>query len=296
MIGADDRFDILDITFTEWTEFIPRLRLKENAIDSPEIKTSPNPSKSASKRAQQQQQQQQRQQALAGKYPQTAPIPETVVNEFGITKCVQQYLEFVDTMAQLTDVFKFAQARGGSLPAKTALQSCVSEAQPQQQNQLAFQQNQQAHMNPGAGMPPQMAGGAPPNFLSPAQVNQQNLPGAHMASPAAMSNHNTPAMPHMSLQNPGQPMPGQMGAPGMAHQPSHPGANASAVGTPSAAMTSANASPNVGAGAKRRRPSAVDDGDINGASVNGVGNSSGGGNSTKVKGTPKLSKKARPNG
>ena len=211
-VSADDQFDNLEIIFTEWTEFIPRLHLKETAIEPPELKTSPNLSKNAGKRAQQQ-----RQQALAGKNSQTAPIPETVVNEFGVTKGVQQYCEFVDTMSQLTEVFKVAHARGGAFPAKHALQICSNEPQPQQMNQFAFQQNQQAQFNPGMAMHPQMqaqlqgqqmgGAGPPHNFLSPAQASNANLPGTQTASPATLSNHNTPAMPNMNLQNPGQGMP-----------------------------------------------------------------------------------------
>ena len=96
-------------------------------------------------------------------------------------------------------------------------------------------------------------------------------------------------------------MPGSMAAPSgipMVQQASHQGTNPSAGGTPSAAMGSANASPNVGATNKRRRASGINDDDLNGPTVNGMG-APGPANqgSMKVKQSPKVGgKKGRPNG
>ena len=261
-------------------------------------------SKNQGKRAQQQQ----KQQAAASKNQQpTAPIPKSVVNEFGTPDAVQYYLELVDTMAQLSDVFRVAHTRGGLMPAKEALQMCCNNPQPP--NQQYFQPNVHQQFNPNvppqmqAQQPGQISGAGPPNnFLSPAQPNHPNLPGTQTASPATLSNHNTPAMQNMHLQHQaGPPLPGSMAAPTgipMAHQASHQGTNQSGAGTPSAAMGSANASPNVGANNKRRRPSGIDDGDMNGPTVNGIGAAGpappGG---MKVKQSPKVGgKKGRPNG
>ena len=150
--------------------------------------------------------------------------------------------------------------------------------QPQQafnpalaQQQQHAQQQQQQHLQQGQ-MPPQFQ--PPTNFLSPAQAAHPNLPINNMnASPALMSNHNTPAMQNLALQQ-SNPMgaPAPPGSVAMAHQASYQGTNPSAAGTP--ATGSANASPNVNITGKRRRPSGVnlpgEDG-MDGAQTNGIG-------------------------
>jgi len=131
---------------------------------------------------------------------------------------------------------------------------------PHQQNLNAFQQN---------------------NFLSPAHAHL-SLPNNNTnpsASPATLSNHPTPSMQNLALQNSMQ----QGGAP-MAAQVSHQGTNLSAGETPGG---SANASPSVTG--KRRRPSGVGLGVGGGGEevveVNGIG----GGN--KVKQSPRPGQK-----
>ena len=263
-------------------------------------------SKGQSKRAQQQRQKQ----AAAEKdqSPQ-APVPKSIVNEWGTTRAVTQFLELADTIATMSELFKVSHSRGGNISASDALQLYCQT--PQYNNQQQPQPPQQQQFNPN--IPPHLQqqpqgisfGGAPPNnFLSPAHPNHMNLPGGvtAIASPAALSNHNTPAMQQLALQQQqGQPPPGSMAAPSsvaMVHQVSHQGTNPSAAGTPSAAAGSANASPNVGVTGKRRRASGVavgDDGEINGTTVNGVGPN--GPNNLKVKQSPRVGgKKGRPNG
>ena len=260
-------------------------------------------SKTQSKRAQQQQ----KQQAAANKnQPPQAPIPASMVTAYGTTHAVQEFLEIVATFSLMTDVFKVAHARGGNISAMEALQLyCTSPQYSQQPSQPPQQQQFNPNLPPQiSGQQPPQFGGAPPNnFLSPANPNHLNLPGTSTASPATLSNHNTPAMQNLNLQHQqGQPPPGSMAAPSsvaMSHQASHQGTNPSAAGTPSAAAGSANASPNVGVTGKRRRPSGIDEGDINGSTVNGVGPAGGGTNQggLKVKQSPRPGgKKARANG
>ena len=133
---------------------------------------------------------------------------------------------------------------------------------PQAQNFAAFQQSQMIQNN---------------QFLSPAQgahlslPNQTSNPNSNSStSPATLthSNHPTPSMQTMALQN-------SMGVP-MAAQGSHQGTSAGA--------TPVGGSPNVGG--KRRRASAVGlgmtDADGSGVEVNGIGGPA------KVKQSPRV--------
>ena len=300
--NREDLFELLEIVITEHTEYVPRQSLENTRIESPELKQSPTMSKPQSKRAQQQQ----KQQAAASKnhVPQ-APIPKSAVNENGTTDAVWQFIEIVAALATMTDVFKLSHARGGNVSAIECLHIyCTSSLYNQQTHppqQQAFTPNL-PHQIPGQ-QPPHFVGAPPNNFLSPANPHHLNLPATSTASPATLSNHNTPAMQNMNLQHQqGQPPPGSMAAPSsvaMSHQASHQGTNPSAAGTPSAAAGSANVSPNVGVASKRRRPSGIDDGEVNGSTINGVGPSGGAPNPSnlKVKQSPRPGgKKARANG
>ena len=145
----------------------------------------------------------------------------------------------------------------------------------QQQQQQLQQQSQHPQFNPQIhhqgqqqhNLNPQFQ--PPTHFLSPAQAAHLNLPGQNntnaTASPATLSNHPTPSMQNLALQN-------SMGGPtsvGMAHQASHQGTNPSNAGTP--AGGSATASPNVTG--KRRRPSGAQGKEMGEdvMEVNGVG-------------------------
>ena len=294
--------EILEIVITEHTEYIPRRSLENTRVESPELKQSPTMNKTQSKRAQQQQ----KQQAAASKnQPPQAPIPRSAVNDNGTTDPVWQFLEIVDALSTMTDVFKVSHARGGNLSAMDSLHIYCNSPQYNQQSQPSQQQAFTPNLPPQipGQQPPQFGNAPPSNFLSPANLNHLNLPGTSTASPATLSNHNTPAMPNMNLQHQqGQPPPGSMAAPSsvaMSHQASHQGTNPSAAGTPSAAAGSANASPSVGVTGKRRRPSGIDDGETNGPTVNGVGPGGGATNqgNLKVKQSSKSGgKKARANG
>lgn len=136
-------------------------------------------------------------------------------------------------------------------------QLLLQQQQQQQQQHQLQQQNQHAQFNPQSHHPGQQQHNLnpqfqpPTHFLSPAQAAHLSLPGQNntnpTASPATLSNHPTPSMQNIALQN-------SMGGPtsvGMAHQASHQGTNPSNAGTP--AGGSATASPNVTG--KRRRPS-----------------------------------------
>lgn len=305
--NSDDQLELLDMAFPDWQEYITLDHLKESVVkeDIPDIKQSPSNTKAQGKRAQQQAKQQAKQAAEAEQAAQRnqaplTPVPRSLVGYTGLPNSVQHYLEFNDTMSQLDYVFGVAHSRGGMIPAREALQVCVTN--PHLPHQMLPQGQQQVNQNMMNQMQMQNAapfvGNQQGHFLSPAQVHQPNPPGTQTASPATLSNHNTPAMQNIHLQHQaGQIPPGVMAAPSMVHQASHQGTNPSAAGTPSAAAGSANASPNVGqATGKRRRASAIDDGDVNGSIVNGVG-PGGGANqgAMKVKQSPKVGKKSRPN-
>ena len=311
--NSDDQLEVLDLAYLEWQDFVTLDQLRENALkeDMTDVKQSPSLTKSQGKRAQQQAKQQAKQQAEQAEHQAihrnqapVAPVPRSVVGYTGMPDGVQEYLELNDTMSQLDYVFGVAHARGDNFPAVEALRVCVNDSHPPNQQMLP-QGQQQVSQNMMNQMQMQNAaafsGNQQGHFLSPAQVHQPNLPGTQTASPATLSNHNTPAMQNIHLQHQaGQIPPGIMAAPSsvsMVHQPSHQGTNPSAAGTPSAAAGSANASPNVGVTGKRRRASAIDDGDVNGSMVNGVG-PGGGANqgAMKVKQSPKVGgKKSRPN-
>ena len=79
--------DSLDLVTTRHEEYIPREVLVQTAAESPDIKQSPNTSKSGSKRARGKQPQQVQDQ------PRQAPIPERMVTDYGVTATIQQFLE-----------------------------------------------------------------------------------------------------------------------------------------------------------------------------------------------------------
>ena len=174
------------------------------------------------------------------------------------------------------------------------MQMQMAQAQGQQPFNPAMAQQQHLQQSPQAHFQP------PNNFLSPAQAAHLNLPGTNASgSPATLSNHNTPAMQNLAIQQQQAQQQNMMGAPGppgsvaMAHQSSHQGTNPSAGGTPGAG--SANASPNVNVTGKRRRASGVNIGADDGMDVvNGVGPGGGGGGGTlvgtgqKVKQSPRV--------
>ncbi|KAL9067619.1 MAG: hypothetical protein Q9161_006808, partial [Pseudevernia consocians] len=83
------RIDLLELTTVEHSEYVPRQELLRSAAESPDIKQSPNISKSSGKRAQQQRQKQQH----AQDQPAPKPVPSSMVLEYGMTKGAQTYLE-----------------------------------------------------------------------------------------------------------------------------------------------------------------------------------------------------------
>lgn len=171
-------------------------------------------------------------------------------------------------------LFQFSQQRPQLDPFQALAQMCNQFSNEQERQMAGAQQQQQQHQqqqhtpnpqfnqvmhHPGQPTPQQhnMNAFQQNNFLSPAHAhlslpNQNTNPSA---SPATLSNHPTPSMQNLALQNSMQ----QGGVP-MNAQISHQGTNPSAGGTPGG---SANASPSVTN--KRRRPSGV------GLGVGGVG-------------------------
>ena len=167
----------------------------------------------------------------------------------------------------------------------------IQIAQAQGQQPFNPTMAQQQHLQ----QPPQAQFQGPNTFLSPAQAPHLNLPGTNATgSPATLSNHNTPAMPNLALQQQNtMAAPGPPGSIPMAHQASHQGTNPSAAGTPAAG--SANASPNVNLTGKSRRASGVNVGAEDGMDgVNGIGTAGGGGGGMlvgtgqKVKQSPRV--------
>ncbi len=79
--------DALELFTSRHDEYIPREVLVQTAAESPDIKQSPNISKSGNKRARGKQPQQVQDQ------PRQAPIPDSMVTEYGVTRTVQQFLE-----------------------------------------------------------------------------------------------------------------------------------------------------------------------------------------------------------
>ena len=202
----------------------------------------------------------------------------------------------------MVPLFQYSQQKPDMNPSDILASMCNQFNNPQQHQQQQQQQAQQlqqqlqqpqqpnSHFNPAMHHPGQQPSHQQNlnafqqnSFLSPAHAHL-SLPNNHSnpsASPATLSNHPTPSMQNLALQNSMQ----QGGVP-MAAQVSHQGTNPSAGGTPGG---SANASPSVTG--KRRRPSGVGLGVAGGGEeiveVNGVG----GGGGNKVKQSPRPGQK-----
>lgn len=84
------KIDVLEILTTSHEEFISRAQLLRDATQSPEIKHSPNQSKASGKKAAQQRQKQA--QAMQEQVP-VAAVPNSTINDQGVTPSVQQFLE-----------------------------------------------------------------------------------------------------------------------------------------------------------------------------------------------------------
>ncbi len=82
--------DFLELITTEHNEYIPRTTLVQTAAESPEIKQSPNTSKTAGKRAQQRQKQQQQE-----NLPPQISVPESAFHDSGTTPAVWGFLEVI---------------------------------------------------------------------------------------------------------------------------------------------------------------------------------------------------------
>ena len=103
--------DALDLVTTRHEEYIPREALIQTAAESPDIKQSPNFSKSGSKRGRGKQPQQVQDQ------PRQAPIPERMVTDYGVTAVIQQFLE-VSCLPKISKMT--ARSRYGCRPQKAS--------------------------------------------------------------------------------------------------------------------------------------------------------------------------------
>ncbi|KAL8666413.1 MAG: hypothetical protein Q9202_001436 [Teloschistes flavicans] len=275
--------DVLEILTTSHEEFIPRAKLLRTATESPEMKHSPNQSKTAGKKGAQQRQKPA--QAMQDHGP-VAAIPRSTINDQGLTLPVAKFLEVAEAISLMQPLFKFSQSQLG-LPPKDALRQLnQSQYNPPQMGQPGFNPamfQQQQNMNPNLQLPPGQR--TPNHFVSPANSAHLTLPNQSNAAPSPATIHGmSPAMPNMNLLQ-------QHQAPtsvGMVHSASQHGTNNS-VGTVSQGP-SANASPNQN---KRRRPSAVKGEDEGGGmEINGVA-----GPSSKVKPSPRIGgKRQKGNG
>ena len=92
----NSKMDAMDFVTNRHEEYIPREVLVQTAAESPDIKQSPNISKSGSKRARGKQAQQVQDQ------PRQVSIPERVVTDYGVTFAIQQFLEVSNLLSNRT--------------------------------------------------------------------------------------------------------------------------------------------------------------------------------------------------
>ena len=85
-----DKIDVLEILTTSHEEFVPRAQLLRAATESPEMKHSPNLTKATGKKAAQQRQ---KQAQTAQEQGPVAAVPNSIINDQGVTPSVQQFLE-----------------------------------------------------------------------------------------------------------------------------------------------------------------------------------------------------------
>lgn len=84
------KIDVLEILTTSHEEFVPRAQLLRAATESPEMKHSPNQSKTSGKKAAQQRQ---KQAQAAQDQPRVAAVPNSTINDQGVTPALSQFLE-----------------------------------------------------------------------------------------------------------------------------------------------------------------------------------------------------------
>ncbi|KAL8931340.1 MAG: hypothetical protein Q9211_007037 [Gyalolechia sp. 1 TL-2023] len=287
------KIDVLEILTTSHEEFVSRAQLLRAATESAEMKQSPNQSKASGKKAAQQRQKQA--QAMHEQVP-VAAVPNTTINDQGVTPSVQQFLEVAEAMSLMQPLFKFSQSLPG-LSATEALHQYTATFQ--NQGQMGGHPMPHHGLNPAMHHHQQMMNASlqlapgqrtPNHFVSPANSAHLTLPGHTNAAPSPATLHGmSPAMQNLAIQQQQQVL--QQQAPtsvGMVHSASQHGTNNS-VGTGSQGP-SANASPSMTN--KRRRPSAVKGEDEGGGvEINGAGPSS------KVKPSPRISgKRQKGNG
>lgn len=256
ILGLNDRFELLDFDAVTHEEYISSARIRQLfALESPQgLNKSPKMSKTPAKHKQQQKLQQSRSIILN-----ESDIPTAPVRSDGVTTGVKMFLENADTVAQMRDLFDFAQQ------------------QNQWSGSVALQHMVEANQNGQSAANISLAMGANPQLNIPQNVNMnafnQNgqttfrnpFPQGNLGLPNANNS------PHMRTGgSPGHPggMHGAMQPP-MAPQMA---AQHSAQGTSSSAAASSNASPNVH-GKKRRASIAKGDGGLDDGShqINGVG-------------------------
>mgnify|MGYP000893327117 CR=1 FL=1 len=209
------------------------------------------------------------------KSPQTHPpdvlvdLPESVINSNGVTKAVDQFLEIVEVIGQMTPLFNYY-THNLNLSPYNALEKYVDTQIPN-----AGAPGPGPGPGPGQGPGPAMNGQPMPQNPRTPSFSQFQMG----ASPAAV-HMNLPGSPHLG----GSPAPGQMQAPPMQIQQSQQGTSSSG--------PSANTSP---ASNKRRRPSGVkteDDGSgapTPAAQVNGIQNR------PQKPATPRMAKRVKGN-
>ncbi|KAI9824579.1 MAG: hypothetical protein M1832_001668 [Thelocarpon impressellum] len=255
----NSKIDVLEFVTQDHKEFLPRNQMK--ALVSPH--NSPDQKMSSPKQTKTLGKQKAQQRALP---PPPIVLPESQVNDYGVTDAVTKFLELAETISQMQPLFSFSQ-QNSHLSPFDALAQLVTNFQsasgaagsgPANAPQNAFNSQQQLHQGPG-GLPNSLMGNQFPLSASPSMAHL-NLPGS----------------PHVGSQ----PSPAQssMQAPGLMAQHSQQGTNSSQ-------GNSVSTSPNVQN--KRRRPSGVkaegDEGGGVGVEVNGTS-----GTAAKVKASPRV--------
>ncbi|KAL9105678.1 MAG: hypothetical protein Q9227_009196 [Pyrenula ochraceoflavens] len=246
---VNGKIDSLDIGTSRHKEYIPR-SAAQLVMDSPETKQSPEVNKK--KRAAQKQ----------APAPSSASLPSSMVNEYGLTSAVMQFLELAETTSIMGPLFHHCQQHPNLTP-EQALHDYVNKL-----NSFNLQQNSAMGISQG-------------NLNAPNMQPGQRTPGIHGSNQFA-----SPAMAHLGLPGAGSPHIGgpvhtpspaqthMAGPVAMVHQQSQQGSNMSG-----SQGTSTTTSPNMTN--KRRRTSTVKtEGDDAGGEINGIVNS-------KVKASPR---------
>ncbi|KJY00450.1 hypothetical protein TI39_contig329g00022 [Zymoseptoria brevis] len=278
--AGNDTIECFQFATTGTEETLTRAQIEKTLMEhSPTlpIKASPKMTKNKLPKAQQKMQDQQDRLTIDH-------FPKTPKGTIGITSKVQQFLEIGETMNVMSDLMHYSQEK--KMRPDQALEALVAQYDAQSNGQG----NPQINLPPNGMRTPSMQhmqmpqNGQQGAFSSPS-VSNLNLPmqNGMNGSPHMGNNPGNLGAPNMSMPN-HTPSPHQsnMAAPQMMPQHSQQGTNSS--------VASANTSPNVNNNNNKRRRSTVKlEGDD-------AGGQDGMGNANRVKPSPRMTKKPKPQG